>query len=255
LFGKATAAVQAVRDVSFTVCPGEVLGIIGGSGSGKTTLSRLIVGLEKPDAGEIFMDGAALHKLRGKERRLAAKNIHLVFQDPYQSMRNSMTLFDIVAEPMKIQGGYSPEELKDRLCASLMDVHLPYDDAFLKRTPNQLSGGQRQRLAFARAIVAKPRYIIADEPTSMLDVSLRQELLKLMEELRLRYHIGFIFITHDLSLAYHFCDCLMVMKDGAVVEHEAAGNLIREPRHDYTRQLISAVESPASQADPITDYA
>ncbi|MDR3247998.1 MAG: ATP-binding cassette domain-containing protein, partial [Treponema sp.] len=248
LFGKATAAVQAVNDVSFTVYPGEVLGIIGGSGSGKTTLSRLIMGLEKPDAGEIFLDGAALHKLRGKERRFAAKNIHLVFQDPYQSMRNSMTLFDIVAEPMKIHGGYSPEELKERICASLTDVHLPHDDAFLKRTPNQLSGGQRQRLAFARAVVAKPRYIIADEPTSMLDVSLRRELLKLMEELRLRYHIGFIFITHDLSLAYHFCDFLMVMKDGAVVEHAPARRLVREPRHDYTRQLISAVESPARQA-------
>jgi ABC-type glutathione transport system ATPase component len=251
LFGKSTAPVNAVNNVSFTVYPGEVLGIIGGSGSGKTTLSRLILGLEKADAGEIFLDGTALHQLRGRKRRLAAKKIHMVFQDPYQSMRNSMTLFDIVAEHMNIEGGFTPDQLKERIVTALNDVHLPHEDDFLKRTPNQLSGGQRQRLAFARAVVANPRYIIADEPTSMLDVSLRQELLNLMEELRARYHIGFIFITHDLSLAYHFCDSLMVMKDGAVVEQSSARRLIHEPRHAYTRELISAIETPVLQAEHI----
>ncbi|MDR1970408.1 MAG: ATP-binding cassette domain-containing protein, partial [Treponema sp.] len=243
LFGKAHP-VKAVQDVSFTVRPGEVLGLIGGSGSGKTTVSRLILGLEKLDSGEIFLDGEAIHDLRGAERRRAAKKIHLVFQDPYQSMRNTMSLFDIVAEPMIIQGGYSREEVQERVHAALKDVHLPQGERFLKRTPNQLSGGQRQRLSFARAVVARPRYIIADEPTSMLDVSLRQELLNLMEELRDRYQIGYIFITHDLSLAYHFCDRLLVMKEGVVVESAAARDLIHFPVHDYTRELISAVETP-----------
>jgi ABC-type glutathione transport system ATPase component/ABC-type dipeptide/oligopeptide/nickel transport system permease subunit len=247
------ASTQAVKDVSFEVRPGEVVGLIGGSGSGKTTVSRLIMGLEKPDAGEIFLDGKALHNLRGRERRLAAKNVHLVFQDPYQSMRNTMTLFDIVAEPMVIQGGYGKDEMRERVRAALKDVHLPQDDGFLKRMPNQLSGGQRQRLSFARAVIARPRYIIADEPTSMLDVSLRQELLKLMEELRDRYRIGYLFITHDLSLAYHFCDRILVMKEGSVVESAAAGDLIRSSAHEYTRELISAVETPVFTAE--ADYA
>jgi ABC-type glutathione transport system ATPase component len=241
LFGKLRAPVKAVQEVSFTVRPGEVLGLIGGSGSGKTTVSRLILGLEKADAGEIILDGQALHTLRGPERRRALQKIHLVFQDPYQSLHNNMTLFDIAAEPLRIQGAYGPGEIRDRVCASLEDVRLPCDDAFLKRTPGQLSGGQRQRLSFARAVVAQPRYIIADEPTSMLDVSLRKELLKLMEDLRDRYRIGYIFITHDLSLAYHFCDRLMVMKDGAIVEKASAHGLIHTPSHAYTRELISAV--------------
>jgi ABC-type oligopeptide transport system ATPase subunit len=234
--------VEAVKKVSFTVHPGDVVGLIGGSGSGKTTVSRLITGLERADEGEIFLDGTSLLDLRGAERRLAAKKIHLVFQDPYQSMRNSMTLFDIVKEPLIIGNTYKPEEIKERVLAALADVRLPGTEAFLKRTPNQLSGGQRQRLSFARAIVDKPRYIIADEPTSMLDVSLRTELLKLMEDLRSRYRIGYLFITHDLSLAYHFCDRLLVMREGLVVEQGKAQDIIHYPIHGYTRELISAVE-------------
>jgi ABC-type glutathione transport system ATPase component/ABC-type dipeptide/oligopeptide/nickel transport system permease subunit len=252
LLGKPRSPVRAVHDVSFTVRPGEVLGLIGGSGSGKTTVSRLILGLEKADSGEIILDGQPLHTLRGFSRRRAIQKLHLVFQDPYQSLNNGMTLFDIAAEPLRIQGIYGPGEIRDRVCASLEDVRLPWDDAFLKRTANQLSGGQRQRLSFARAVVAQPRYIIADEPTSMLDVSLRKELLKLMEDLRNRYQIGYIFITHDLSLAYHFCDRLMVMKDGSVVEKASAHGLIHAPAHPYTRELISAVEIPEFKAEAYT---
>jgi ABC-type glutathione transport system ATPase component/ABC-type dipeptide/oligopeptide/nickel transport system permease subunit len=245
LFGRSSNPVEAVRKVSFTVRPGEVVGLIGGSGSGKTTVSRLITGLERADEGEIFLDGTSLLDLRGAERRLAAKEIHLVFQDPYQSMRNSMTLFDIVREPLIIGNTYSPEEIKERVLGALADVRLPGTEAFLERTPSQLSGGQRQRLSFARAIVDKPRYIIADEPTSMLDVSLRTELLKLMEDLRNRYRIGYLFITHDLSLAYHFCDRLLVMREGLIVEQGKAQDVIRYPIHGYTRELIAAVEAPS----------
>jgi ABC-type glutathione transport system ATPase component/ABC-type dipeptide/oligopeptide/nickel transport system permease subunit len=244
LFGRSSNPLEAAREVSFTLRPGEVLGLIGGSGSGKTTVSRLITGLEKADAGEVLLDGIPLFNLRGAERRLAAKKIHLVFQDPYQSMRNSMTLFDIVREPLIIGNNYTPEEIKERVYSALEDVRLPASEVFLKRTPNQLSGGQRQRLSFARAIVDKPRYIIADEPTSMLDVSLRTELLKLMEDLRSRYRIGYIFITHDLSLAYHFCDRLLVMQAGIIVEQGKASDIIHDPIHEYTQELISAVESP-----------
>ena len=242
--GKSAVPVKAVRRVSFRVCPGEVLGLIGGSGSGKTTVSRLIAGLERPDKGEILLDGQSLLRLPREERRRAAKKIHLVFQDPYQSMRNSMTLFDILKEPLIIGRKYPKGEIRERIHAAMEDVRLPHTEAFLQRTPRELSGGQRQRLAFARAVLAEPRYIIADEPTSMLDVSLRQELLRLMEDLRSRYHMGYLFITHDLSLAYHFCDRLMVMKDGLIVEKAQAQDLYRYPLHSYTRELIAAVETP-----------
>jgi ABC-type glutathione transport system ATPase component/ABC-type dipeptide/oligopeptide/nickel transport system permease subunit len=244
LFGKSAAPVKAVQRVSFMIRPGEVLGLIGGSGSGKTTVSRLIAGLEKPDRGEILLDGQSLFRLSREERRRAAKKIHLVFQDPYQSMRNSMTLFDILREPLIIGKDYTKDEIRERIHAAMSDVRLSHTEAFLRRTPRELSGGQRQRLAFARAVLAEPRYIIADEPTSMLDVSLRQELLKLMEDLRSRYRMGCLFITHDLSLAYHFCDRLMVMKEGIVVEKAQAQDLIRYPLHSYTRELIAAVETP-----------
>jgi ABC-type glutathione transport system ATPase component/ABC-type dipeptide/oligopeptide/nickel transport system permease subunit len=243
LFGRSPAPVKAVQGVSFTVRPGEVLGLIGGSGSGKTTVSRLIAGLEKPDQGDILLDGISLPRLRGPEKLRMARKLHLVFQDPYQSMRNSMSIFDIVKEPMIIGG--EREGLQERVQKALADVQLPWGEDFLKRNPQSLSGGQRQRLAFARAIAAAPEYIIADEPTSMLDVSLRTDLLKLMEDLRRRYNIGYLFITHDLSLAYHFCDRLMVMREGRIVEQGRAQELIRYPRHTYTRELISAVEAPS----------
>ena len=243
-FAKSREPVRAVRDLSFTVRPGEVLGLIGGSGSGKTTVSRLIMGLERPDRGDVILDGCSFRGTRGAERRRLLRKVHLVFQDPYGSMRNTMKLFDIVAEPLAIHGSFTRGEIRKRVLAALEDVRLPTGDAFLRRSPTQLSGGQRQRLSFARAVAARPRYIIADEPTSMLDVSLRKELLRLMEELRDRYHIGYVFITHDLSLAYHFCDRLMVMKDGTVVEKARARDLIRFPAHEYTRELISAVETP-----------
>jgi ABC-type glutathione transport system ATPase component/ABC-type dipeptide/oligopeptide/nickel transport system permease subunit len=254
LWGKAPAPIRAVREVSFTLRPGEVLGLIGGSGSGKTTVSRLILGLEKPGAGEILLDGQPLRGLGNGEQRRRLGQVHLVFQDPYDSVRNSMSLFDVVAEPMLIQGGLSRREIRERVRSALEDVRLPSGDAFVSRGPSQLSGGQRQRLAFARALAARPRYIIADEPTSMLDVSLRKELLKLMEELRRRRRIGYLFITHDLSLAYHFCDRLMVMKDGAIVEKAPARELIRFPTHRYTRELISAVETPEYIAGAAAGY-
>ncbi|MDR2398223.1 MAG: ATP-binding cassette domain-containing protein [Spirochaetaceae bacterium] len=240
---KSAAPVQAVKAVSFTVRPAEVLGLIGGSGSGKTTVSRLIAGLERPDRGDILLDGQSLLTRSREERRRAAKRIHLVFQDPYQSLHHTMTLLDILREPLSIGGAYPKAEQEERIRAALADVHLPHRDAFLRRTPQELSGGQRQRLAFARAVLAEPRYIIADEPTSMLDLSLRQELLCLMEDLRSRYRMGYIFITHDLSLAYHFCDRLMVMQEGRIIEHAPAQDLIRAPRHDYTRQLIASVQT------------
>ena len=243
---KAHGLVHAVNDVSFYVRPGEVLGIIGESGSGKTTVSRLIMGLEKMDRGQVVLQGQELHSLRGAEFRKALQGVHLVFQDPYQSLHSSMTIGAVVAEPIMVQGGFTEAQVNEKVRQALRDVRLPDTDEFLKRTPAELSGGQRQRLSFARGVIAQPQFIIADEPTSMLDVSLRQEVLRLMEDLRLQYGIGFIFITHDLSLAYHFCDRIIVMKNGSVMESGLAEEVIRNPQNDYTKALIQAVDDSLS---------
>lgn len=244
MLGRKTAPVRAVRNVSFELQPGEVVGIIGGSGSGKTTLARLIMGLERPDQGDIIFQGTHLGNLGPTQRRDMLKDIHLVFQDPYQSMRNSMRILDIVAEPLRIHGMKNRTAIEDKVLAALAEVNLPADRDFAKRFPHELSGGQRQRIAFARAIVTEPKCIIADEPTSMLDVSLRTGLLELMETLRVRHAVGYLFITHDLALARHFCDRLLVMKEGCLLEEGTSDQIVIAPEHAYTKALIDAAGEP-----------
>ena len=245
LFSRELNQVYAVKNVSFKVMHGEVLGIIGGSGCGKSTLARLIMGLEKQDEGIILINGKSLKGSSRYEKRKILKDIHLVFQDPYQSMRNRMKIIDVVSEPLLIHGFNDKSDIKDRVCRSLREVNLPSNKSFLNRMPSELSGGQRQRLSFARAIVTNPSFIIADEPTSMLDVSLRTDLLDLMEHLRKNHNVGYIFITHDLALAHHFCDYLLVMKNGKIIEEGLSSRVIHSPQHEYTRQLIKAAEEPS----------
>ncbi len=245
IFGKSLPTVNAVRDFNLSVMPGEVVGLIGGSGSGKSTIARLVMGLERHYSGKIYINGRLM--LPGgsrKTRQEILKDIHLVFQDPYQSMRTHMKIPDIVAEPLRIHGIRDKVEIASRVKEALKEVNLPFDEGFLKRTPAELSGGQRQRLSFARAIAIRPKFIIADEPTSMLDVSLRCGLLELMEKLRSDYGVGFVFITHDLALARHFCDRLIVLKEGVVVEQGLSDRLVLSPENDYTKALISAAEEP-----------
>ena len=255
LWGTKSAPVHAVRNVSFDVMPGEVVGIIGGSGSGKTTLARLIMGLEHPDGGDIFLQGVRLDDLGHRQRREMLKAIHLVFQDPYQSMRNGMRILDIVAEPLRIHGMRNRDVIEDSVLKALSEVNLPATLEFAKRFPHELSGGQRQRLAFARAIVTEPTCIIADEPTSMLDVSLRTGLLELMETFRVRHGVGYIFITHDLALARHFCDRLLVMQEGRLLEEGTSDQIVIAPEHAYTKALIDAAGEPEGFAAPELCYA
>lgn len=244
LFGQTIKTIHAVRDVSLKVMPGEVVGLIGGSGSGKSTIARLVMGLDALDCGRIIINGCEPYgKNRGEKQNLL-RNIHLVFQDPYQSMRSHMKIKDIVMEPLLIHGIRDRGEIDTRIRKALKDVNLPCNEVFMGRTPSELSGGQRQRLSFARAIVINPKFIIADEPTSMLDVSMRSELLELMEKLRADYGVGFIFITHDLALARHFCDRLLVLNEGALIEQGYSDDLVFYPQQDYTRRLISAAEEP-----------
>lgn len=228
----------ALEGVSLTLRPGEKLGLVGGSGAGKSTITRLAMGLIEPDAGRILFEGRELTSR--EDRRRQSKAVHLVFQDPYGSMRNAMSIFDVAAEPLKIRGIRDRATIETRVRAALEAVHLPSDGAFLSRLPVALSGGQRQRLAFARAIVTEPRVIIADEPTSMLDQSVRMEIMELMESLRARFGTAFLFVTHDIVLARHFCDRIVVLREGRVVEHGPADAVIHTPAHDYTRRLIAA---------------
>ncbi|WP_169194056.1 nickel ABC transporter ATP-binding protein NikE [Devosia sp. MC1541] len=230
---------KALNDVSFTLRPGEKLGLVGGSGAGKSTLARLVMGMIKPDSGTIAYNGAPLGAGR-TARKTMARAVHMVFQDPYQSIRNRMSIRDIIAEPLRIHGERDDGVIARKVAAALAAVRLPSDGHFMSRRPVQLSGGQRQRVAFARALVCDPKVIIADEPTSMLDQSVRMEIVQLMEDLRREYGTAFLFITHDIALARHFCDRLIVLSEGRIVEHGDADAVVQTPQHDYTRKLIAA---------------
>lgn len=234
--------IKAVNSVFCTIDAGEVVGLIGGSGSGKTTIARLVMGLIKTDSGEIFFNGENISSLHGSRQRKILGKISMIFQDPYQSVRSGMKIRDVIAEPLKNQGVKDRKILEYRVNEALESVNLSGTAAFSNRCANELSGGERQRVAFARAIVTSPLLIIADEPTSLLDVSLRMEILELMESIRRKNNAGFLYITHNIALARHFCDRLIVMQDGKIVEDGPAESVVAKPVHEYTKKLIEAVK-------------
>jgi ABC-type glutathione transport system ATPase component/ABC-type dipeptide/oligopeptide/nickel transport system permease subunit len=226
------AARHVVLDgVTLTVDAGEAVGLVGGSGVGKSTLARLVVGLEQPDAGQIRFEGRDVW---------ARERIHLVFQDPYDALPPSMRVQDIVSEPLTIHGVGTRTDRIARVRETLEETALTPADRFLQRYPQELSGGERQRVALARAIILRPRLIIADEPTTMLDLPLRLELLALMKRLGQRHAISYLYITHDLALARAFCDRLVILHEGHVVEEGPAADVIERPNHPYTTRLVSA---------------
>ncbi|MBS7703614.1 ATP-binding cassette domain-containing protein [Chelatococcus asaccharovorans] len=231
---------QALNDVSLTLAPGEKLGLVGGSGAGKSTIARLCMGVLPPDEGTVFCQGKDIASLGMRRRQIMSEAIHLVFQDPYQSLRNGMSVRDIVAEPLRIRGERDPAVIHAKVRAALAAAKLPHDGAFISRLPIALSGGQRQRVAFARAVVVRPKLIIADEPTSMLDQSVRMEIMDLMESLARENATAFLLITHDIALARHFCDRLAVLRQGRIVEEGLADTIVQTPQNAYTRALIAA---------------
>ena len=238
---KRGTAHKALDDVSLTLLPGEKLGLVGGSGAGKSTIARLLMGVTGPSAGSVLYEGSDLGSLGPGARRELSRAVHMVFQDPYQSIRNGMAIRNIIAEPLHIASERNAGTIDAKVREALEAVQLPSDGDFMARRPTQLSGGQRQRVAFARAIVTRPRVIIADEPTSMLDQSVRMDVMDLMEDLRQRFGTAFLFITHDIALARHFCDRLIVLEHGRIVEQGEADAVVHSPREDYTRRLIAAV--------------
>ena len=206
--------VNVLQDVSFTLDAGDAVGVVGGSGEGKTTLARLLVGMLRPDAGSVRLGSKSWDDMSPMDMRLMRQRVHMVFQDPYQSLNNRLRIADLVAEPLQIAQGGAWQDHRVRICEALEMVRLPTDPGFLSRHPVCLSGGQRQRVALARAIILRPSLIIADEPTSMLDPAIRMEVMDVMAALRAEFGMAFLFISHDVALARHFCDRLLELRDG-----------------------------------------
>jgi peptide/nickel transport system ATP-binding protein len=238
--------VVAVDGVSLSVDPGEIVAVVGESGAGKTTLARLILGLERPDAGAVRFDGRDLATLKRSELRAVRQRMHLVFQDPYQSLHPGMRVCEIVAEPLAVRGDARAVR-GVAVTQALEEVALQPAAAIGRRFPHQLSGGQRQRVALARAMVARPRLVIADEPTSMLDASVCAGILDLILAMRDRYGTAFVYITHDLAVARWVSDRMVVMRHGRVVETGASDDVVHHPTAEYTRLLLAASEGELDQ--------
>lgn len=234
--------VKAVDDVSFTLEQGKVLVIAGESGSGKSTLARLVMRATDPDEGSIFFEGRDVTNYTGNELKEFRASIHMVYQDPYASLSPRMKIIDIVMEPLQIHDKTSTKEIKiEKVLAALREVRLEPAEHVASRFPHQLSGGQRQRVAIARALVVRPKIIVADEPVSMLDVSVRGEILGLMQSLKEKFNISYMYITHDLSTARYVGDHLAVMRHGKIVEIGPIDRVLSEPHHAYTKELIGSI--------------
>jgi len=228
----------AVQNVSFDIFPGEILGLAGESGSGKTTISRLLLGLEQPDEGEIRYKGVAFTSLNREDQRQNRREIQAVFQDPLASLNPTMRVSKIVAEPLKIQG-IRPTDGSDRFVKELLEsVGLPNE--CMKKRPDQLSGGEQQRVCIARALALRPLLLIADEPVSALDAELRGGILALLREFRDKSGISILLIAHDLSLFREIANRVAIMYAGEIVEIGKTDDVLSRPRHPYTRELLQA---------------
>lgn len=235
------AYLKAVDDVSFEIGKGETFALVGESGSGKSTIARLIVGLLQPSRGEILFDGQSLAAgLQGAEARRLRRRFQMIFQDPFASLNARWRVSEIIAEPLKVfEGGMSSTARRKRVGELLELVGLSAEDGV--KFPHQFSGGQRQRIAIARALAARPDFIVCDEPTSALDVSVQAQILNLMKDLQAEFGLTYLFISHDLSVVRHMANRIGVLYLGRLAEVSDSKTLFREPKHPYTRMLLDAV--------------
>ena len=248
LVRKAKGYVKAVNSVSFVINQGETLGLVGESGSGKTTIGRAIVRVNDPHEGSILLDGAELVGLSPKQMRPLRRKVQMVFQDPYSSLDPRQTVRQILVEPLVTHNlPLTNAQGEDRVAELLNLVGL--DPAFASRYPHQFSGGQRQRIGIARALAVEPDLIICDEPISALDVSIQAQVVNLLESLKKRLGIAYLFIAHDLAVVRHISDRVAVMYLGGIVELTTSAELYENPRHPYTRALLSAVPVPDSTVE------
>jgi oligopeptide/dipeptide ABC transporter ATP-binding protein len=234
-------AVQAVTDVSLSVGRGEAVGLVGESGSGKSTIGRLLLGLLAPSDGRVLLDGTDLTRTRGEALRRVRRRMQLVFQDPYSSLDPRRRVGDQIADGLAIHRLVPKAERHAKVAALLEQVGLPAGHA--GRFPHEFSGGQRQRVGIARALATGPEFLVADEPVSALDVSVQAQVLALLADLRTRLDLGLLFISHDLHVVRSLCDRVLVLYLGRVMEEGPAADVLRDPRHPYTRALLSASPS------------
>lgn len=244
LFGRSTGTVKAVDGVDLTLAPGEVVGLVGESGSGKSTLGRSLLGLVPATSGSIDFDGTDVAKLTGKALRLHRQNVQMIFQDPNAALNPAMTIEQAVGDPLRIHGMKSAEERRAKVVDALERVGLSPVELFLSKYPRDLSGGQKQRVVIARAIIMGPTLLVADEPISMLDMSVRAKILQLMLDLKQQLGLTYVYITHDLASAKFFCDRIAIMYLGRIVELGPTQEIFDNPRHPYTQALLAAIPDP-----------
>jgi len=231
--------VHALNGVSFSIASGRSLGIVGESGSGKSTLARTVMALDAPTAGTVHLLGRNLHALTPAELRHARRDFQMVFQDPYGSLDPRQTVERIVTEPLQAQGETSRAAQREQAGQVLSQVGLRSND--LGKYPHEFSGGQSQRIAIARALITRPRLIVADEPVSALDVSVQAQVLNLMQDLQQEFGITYMLISHDLAVVNHLCDEVVVLYQGRIVERGSPTELFRNAQHPYTQSLVAAV--------------
>jgi len=243
LFSSKTSIVKAVDDVSFSLKQGEVFVLAGESGSGKSTIARLILKSIEPNSGKVVFSGEEI-KNDSKSLEKIRMQCQMIHQDPYDSINPRMKIADIILEPLDIHKVGTKEERKRRVIEVLREVRLEPAEEIAKKYPHMLSGGQRQRVVLARAFVLKPKVIIADEPVSMLDVSIRAEILELMHDMQQKHDISFIYITHDLATARHFGQRIAILYLGKIMEMGPIDEVLLHPKHPYTQALIDALSEP-----------
>lgn len=234
--------IKALDDVSFTLESGQTIGLVGQSGSGKSTIAKILTQLEVPTSGEVRLDGRPIPR-RGKGLRAYRQQLRMVFQDPFASLNPYHSIRYHIERPLRLDGIVPREETEAEVRRLLERVRLD-PDAVIDRRPHELSGGQRQRVAIARALAPRPRLLVADEPVSMLDVSIRLGVLNLLADLQREQGLGVLYITHDLATARHFSDEIMVLNQGRVVERGTADDVILRPQHPYTQELRAASPDP-----------
>ena len=242
LLQRIVAWVQAVDDVSFSIRQGETMGLVGESGCGKTTVGRTILRLIEPTSGSVFFEGSDVAKLRGRALKEMRRNMQIIFQDPYASLDPRMPIGESVIEGLKIHNIGSPKERFETGISMLRKVGL--EDYHARRYPHEFSGGQRQRIGIARALTLRPKFIVADEPVSALDVSIQSQVLNILKDLQRDFNLTYLFIAHNLSVVEHISDRVAVMYLGKMVELASREELFRNPLHPYTQALMSAIPIP-----------